>query len=54
MPQAAQGSGYPLQSFLKKNQKRISIAIPHAKEKHCAFVSCGEKINGSWGHEPRR
>lgn len=31
MPQAAQGSGYPLQSFLKKNQKRISTAIPHAK-----------------------
>jgi len=31
MPQAAQGSGYPLQSFLKKNQKRIYTAIPHAK-----------------------
>lgn len=31
MPQAAQGSGYSLQSFLKKNQKRISTAIPHAK-----------------------
>jgi len=30
MPQAAQGSGYSLQSFLKKNQKRISTAIPHA------------------------
>jgi hypothetical protein len=25
------GSGYSLQSFLKKNQKRISTAIPHAK-----------------------
>ncbi|KQS35298.1 hypothetical protein [Pedobacter sp. Leaf194] len=33
MPQAAQGSGYPLQSFLKKNQKRISTTIPHAKPK---------------------
>ncbi|KRT17303.1 hypothetical protein ASU31_06435 [Pedobacter ginsenosidimutans] len=31
MPQATQGSGYSLQSFLKKNQKRISTAIPHAK-----------------------
>jgi hypothetical protein len=31
MPQASQGSGYSLQSFLKKNQKRISTAIPHAK-----------------------
>ena len=31
MPQAAQGSGYTFQSFLKKNQKRISTAIPHAK-----------------------
>lgn len=31
MPQAAQGAGYPLQSFLKKNQKRISTAIPHAR-----------------------
>ena len=31
MPQVAQGSGYSLQSFLKKNQKRISTSIPHAK-----------------------
>jgi len=31
MPQAAQGAGYPLQSFLKKDQKRISTAIPNAK-----------------------
>lgn len=49
MPQAAQGSGYPLQSFLKKNQKRISTAIPHAKP---IAVKKTSIIHFSWPPKP--
>lgn len=33
MSQAEHGAGYSLQSFLEKNQKRISTSIPHANNK---------------------
>jgi mannitol/fructose-specific phosphotransferase system IIA component (Ntr-type) len=57
MPQAAQGSGYTFQSFLKKNQKRISTAIPHAKPttvKKVAVIFLPERVVNFNSHFARK
>ncbi|KQM75100.1 hypothetical protein ASE74_03765 [Pedobacter sp. Leaf216] len=55
MPQAAQGLGYTFQSFLMKDQKRISTAISHAKRKPLRLcfgwkipMVCGETDHGDF------